>query len=391
MSVYRRKSGRYAVLIDLESTATGLRRRKSIGTFRTRKDAEVAERRALEARDRGIDLSPRTVTVAELLDRFVADRRAKDRAIRTVARYEEIARLSIGPHLGSIPVAKLSPAHVSGWLATLRKEGSAAKKALSPKSVKHAFATLRAALRWAVRHDLAWRNVADAVDMPTAPRSQARAIDEAEATRLFGVADATRWGPFFRLALGTGARRGELLALRWEDVSIPEVGQATLTVRYAFVEVKGKDARIIEKGTKTDRIRTIALGALAVEALRRQRTMQGEDRLAAGGLIADGGLFDDSGHVFQGPKGGPIRPDLATAAFSDVRTLAKVKATLHDLRHTAASWMLAGGVDVTSVARILGHTTPSTTLGIYAHAMPGDGSRAVATIDERLASVKKGA
>ena len=65
MSTYKRKSGRYAVLIDLEATATGLRRRKSVGTFRTRKEAEAAERKALEARDRGIDLSPKTVTVAD--------------------------------------------------------------------------------------------------------------------------------------------------------------------------------------------------------------------------------------------------------------------------------------------------------------------------------------
>lgn len=217
------------------------------------------------------------------------------------------------------------------------------------------------------------------------PRSEARALGEEEAARFFAAADATRWGPFFRLALGTGARRGELLALRWQDVSVPEVGQATLTIRRAVVELKGKDARIVEKGTKTDRVRTIALGALALDALHRRRTMQSEDRLAAGAC------FRDSGHVFQGPCGGLIRPDLATAAFAFVRDRAKIKATLHDLRHTAASWMLAAGVDVVSVARILGHATPTTTLGIYAHALPVSESRAITTIDERLAAVKKGA
>lgn len=378
MSIYKRKSGRYAVLVDLEPTVLGGRRRKSIGTYRTRKEAEAAERKALDSRDRGIDLSPKTVKVVELLDRFVADRRAKGRALRTVMRYEELARLTIAPHIGGVPLAKLAPAHLSAWLATLQVSGSAKGTPLAPKSVWHAFMLLRAALRWAVRHDLAWRNVAESIDPPSVPRSQARAIGEDEAARFFQATDSTRWGPFFRLALGTGARRGELLALRWEDVSIPDLGPATIIVCRAFVEPKGKGGRIVEKGTKTDRVRSIPLGALAIDALRSQWAKQAQERRESGAAYAD------SGHVFQGELGGPVGPDLATKAFARSRRQARVKATLHDLRHTAASWMLASGVDIAAVAKILGHTTPSTTLGIYAHVLPASESSAIATIDERL-------
>lgn len=264
------------------------------------KEAEAAERKALEARERGIDLSPKTVTVAELLDRFVPDRRAKGRALRTIMRYEELAKLTIGPHIGTIPLAKLAPAHLSAWLATLQERGSVKRKALSPKSIWHAFMLLRSTLRWAVRHDLAWRNVAEVIDPPSVPRSQARAIDEQEAARFFKAANETRWGAFFRLALGTGARRGELLALRWEDVSIPDLGHATVTVRRAFVEPKGKGGRIVEKGTKTDRVRSIPLGELAIDALRSQWAMQTRERRECGPS------HSDSGHVFQHERGGPI-------------------------------------------------------------------------------------
>lgn len=107
MSVYKRKSGRYAVLVDLEPTALGGRRRKSVGMFRTRKETEAAERKALEARDRGIDLSPKTISVAQLLDRFIADRRAKGRALRTVMRYDEFAKFRIAPHIGGIALANV--------------------------------------------------------------------------------------------------------------------------------------------------------------------------------------------------------------------------------------------------------------------------------------------
>lgn len=126
MSIYKRKSGRYAVLVDLEPSVLGTRRRKSIGTYRTRKEADAAERKALDARDRGIDLSPKTVTIVQLLDRFIGDRRAKGRAMRTVMRYEELAKFTIAPHIGGIVLAKLSPAHLSSWLAR-SKNGAAPK------------------------------------------------------------------------------------------------------------------------------------------------------------------------------------------------------------------------------------------------------------------------
>ncbi len=119
MSVYKRASGRYAVLVDLEPTALGGRRRKSAGTYRTRKEAEAAERKALEARDRGIDLSPKTVSVAELLDRYLADREALERGAKTLQEYRGCADRLIRPHLDGIAVAKLRPARIAEWVADL--------------------------------------------------------------------------------------------------------------------------------------------------------------------------------------------------------------------------------------------------------------------------------
>ncbi len=95
--------------------------------------------------------------------------------------------------------------------------------------------------------------------------------------------------------------------------------------------------------SKTDRVRCIPLGA----------------------------VYADGGHVFQGPVGGPVRPWEAMDAFRTLRTRTQIKATLHDMWHSFASRAPNSGVDLASVARILRHTTPSTTLGIYVHAMPG--------------------
>lgn len=99
--------------------------RRSLGAFLTKEDAERAERDALSAKDRGVELSPRKVTVCEILERFIADRRSKQRAMRTIDRYEGLVELSIVPHIGSLPLAKLTPGHVSAWLATLQEKGGA--------------------------------------------------------------------------------------------------------------------------------------------------------------------------------------------------------------------------------------------------------------------------
>ncbi len=386
MSIYKRTSGRYAVLIDVDRAADGKRKRRPLGTFRTRKEAERAERDALTARDRGIDIAPDRVTVGQLLDRYVRDRRALGRGDVTVDRYQELADRSITPHIGAISVAKLRPAHVSELLTTLRSHGSAKGAPLSAKTVKHAFSLLKAALTWAVRHELVGRNVADAVTPPQVRRSEATALSVDEAQRIIAGADTGRWGPFMRLALATGARRGELLALRWRDVDLVA---GTVTIRASLSDAK---SGVVEKGTKTDRVRVVALAVTAVEALRRQRVLQGQDHLALGGELQPngciiGGAFNDTGHVFQTALGGTIRPRRATEVFREIAERVGISTTsLHALRHTAVSWLISAGVDVRTAASIAGHASPSVTLGIYSHLVLGAQAKAVTAIDDRLAT-----
>lgn len=158
---------------------------------------------------------------------------------------------------------------------------------LSAKSVSHAFALLRGALGWAHRQELIVRNVGDVVETPSIPRGRAVALTVEEVHGLLAAADETRWGPFFRVALGCGARRGELLALQWSDVDFED---CTLTIGKSLSETR---AGIAENVTKTDRVRIVALPELAMDAFRRQRRLQAAERLAAGPA------FVDSGHVFQ--------------------------------------------------------------------------------------------
>ncbi len=383
MSVYKRRSGKWAVLVDLDPTPLGGRQRKSIGTYRTRKEAERAERQAIEARDRGIDLSPSTVSLSAVLERYCADCGARNLATKTVERYREIATQYIAPHIGSLALARLRPAHVSAWLHTLAERGGHDGRALSAKTVRHGFALLNAALRFAQRLDLVGRNVCESVRPPKVAKSPADAISSEDLAELLASANGTRWSAFVTLALATGARRGELCALDWADVDFE---RGMIAIRKSLSQTRTGGLAL--KSTKTGATRLLPLSPVAIDALRRQRIMQAEERLRAGSAYERGeGVFADE-------LGRRISPMSATNAFARLAKKAGIKTTrLHDARHSAATALLTAGVDVRTVGGILGHAAASTTLNIYGHLIEGGQRRGLDALGatlERAAGTKKG-
>jgi integrase len=186
VSVYKKPSGRWAVRVDLPRDADGIRKQRNLGTFRTRKEAEAVEREALQSLDRGIDLSPRIVTVAEVMRRFLEDREHRCGA-KTLERYREISRLYIEPHLGALTLARLRPAHISEWLTALRQRGGKKASPLSPKSVRHAHALLKSSVSWAVSMQLATTNPAAIVKSPPVSGSEVRALTPEEAQAILAA------------------------------------------------------------------------------------------------------------------------------------------------------------------------------------------------------------
>jgi len=397
MSVYRRNHKQcrhpkcerrecflgWGVLVDLERNVSGSRKRKYIGTFPTKKEADAAERRALEERDRGTDLAPEKVTVDELVKRYIRDCVARNVEPKTVERYEGLASNNITPHIGTLLVAKLRPTHLSDLYATLLERGRVLRKrtdpeslrrGLSPKTVKHVHSLLNAALKWGLRLNLCTHNVADAAEPPHAARGEAKALSQDEVARTLAIASGTSLGPLVTLAFATGARRGELLALRWNAVDLEA---ATMVIRASLSETRKGGVRL--KPPKTDRVRTVALSQLAIDAFRRQRVAQAQERLRAGAA------YVDVGFVFADAIGRPLKPSLVSAAFARIAKQAGISTTrLHDARHTAASWLIADGVDIRTVGAVLGHSAASTTLNIYSHAIAGAQPAAVAKLGERL-------
>jgi integrase len=392
MAIFKRKSGKYSVRIDLEPGAKGGRRRKRLGTYRTRKEEEAAERKALDAKARGIDLDGEKDTLAKIVERFFKSV-GPDLAPVTLARYEGHWAMHIAPSLGGVVVARLKPAHLAELYGKLRSERIVYPRrkkngeqrtgtALGPNTVIRVHRLLHRILGWAEAVNLVTRNVARCVQPPKAAPSPARALTAEQVGAILTASEGTMLHPFFVVAAMTGMRRGEVGALAWSAIDLE---RRTLLVRQAIGEDRKGGSFV--KTTKSGRERVVPLGTAAVEALKRQRAPQAAVRLAA-----KEGTYDEAADlVFADDHGKPLDLDKVSKGFAALASSLGIKAkgiSLHSLRHFGATQALVAGNDVRTVAALLGHASPSTTLNVYGHVVAGAQERAVAGIDEAIAQAQ---
>jgi integrase len=229
-----------------------------------------------------------------------------------------------------------------------------------------------------LKHATQWgvvaRNVATMVD---APRVKTKEIQILTATQIQAAVGNLRT-PELRaialVALGTGLRRGELLALRWQDV---DLDRAVLRVEQAVEQTRRGGILIKAPKTRHGR-RAVSLAPATVTVLRDHWKAQQEHRLTLGQ-----GRVPADGFVFASWDGSIRSPDVVTHQWATAMKAAGIPATFHSLRHTHASTLIASGLDVLSISRRLGHATPSITLNVYGHLFKPD-DRAAAIMEAAL-------
>ncbi|HEV2066460.1 MAG TPA: site-specific integrase [Thermomicrobiales bacterium] len=347
-TIRQRPDGTWEVRLSL---AGG--RRKSLYA-KTRREVQDKLRATQRDLDVGVDVGARQQTVGQFLTRWLEDTARPTIRPSTYASYAGHVHHHLIPALGHYPLAKLTPQHVQKLLNDKQQAG------LSPRTVAYMRAVLRRALGYAVKWSLVSRNVATLVDPPRAVQKPVQPLSAAQVRILLDATKDDRLGPLIHVAIATGLRQGELFGLRWRDT---DLDTGTLHVRYAMQRIDGVPT-FVEPKTALSR-RTIPLPPSAVAALRTQRLRQIEDRLLAGSRWQDWDL------VFASGIGTPLDSRNVTTRFQ--RLLSKVglpRQRFHDLRHCAASLLLAGGVPPRTIMGLLGHSQISLTMNTYAHLSP---------------------
>lgn len=350
----------------MASTPAGEKRTRS-GTAKNMTAAREAVRQAKAEIEREHLPPSRGLTLGELLGEYIAARRGKIKAESTARDYIYTAGKYITPSLGQVKAGKLSAQRLRAYYIELEAGG------LGYRTREKIHGLLRAAYTWGTAEGLVTVNPTaharpQRPAVEGAPRLKAFTPEQAELFYLAARAD--RWGWPLAFALATGLRPGEVLGLRWVDVTFTSEAAAVVRVERTRSVSGGK---IYESTPKTERgRRSLHISGDAVELLKMS---QAQAEKESGARLRDRGReYQSTGYVFVTRAGTPYRLDNLRRPMGRICQAAGVPVlTPHKLRHTYASVMAAGGVSVEVLSKRLGHKDPSVTRGIYRHVYDGEG------------------
>lgn len=363
---------------------SGVSKPRWVGGFPTEAAAKRARDEARIAAGRGEFVDRSTLTVQDYLNQWLLAHSLEVKP-RTRAGYAHLIKNYVAPRIGGKRLQSLRPADLSALYRQLLESGGRNGKPLSPRTVEYVHAVLRKAFADAVRNDqLLTSNPAERAKRPR--KEQAPASDMWTAEHLASFLKTTsehRLHAYFRLAGYTGARRGELMNLRWSDVKLGD--EASIRLRGTVSVIDGVR---VEGTTKGGRERTVSIDPGTTSVLVEHRRKQQQERAVAASSWVDGD------HVFRSELGAPLFPDTPTALMAKLLRRHNQEAAtagglllpvirLHDLRHLHATLLLKAGVPVHVVASRLGHSDPAITLRVYAHVLDDQASQAAAVF-ERL-------
>jgi integrase len=365
-TINRRKDGRWEARYYVQ-TANGAKRKVLYG--KTRAEARDKLAKALSDRIDGIVYDDENMTLGEYLDVWLKGSVLGSVRQSTYDRDTHLVNNHIKTVLGGVKLKRLNSVHLQSFYRNRVDSG------LSGSTIHKMHDILRRGLAQAVKWHLVPRNVAEAATPPRPTPKEMQALSVDEARRLLEAAGEDRLEALYVLAIHTGMRQGELLALRWQDVDLENAvaSRRTLTRsggKVVFGEPKTKKSR-----------RSIRLTPQAVEALRVHLKRQLQD------IEILGDRYQDQGLVFTTNTGAPINPsNLRQRSFAPLLKRAGLPhIRFHDLRHTCATLLLSRGVHPKFVQELLGHATIAITLDTYSHVMPSMGDATAKAMEDALA------
>jgi integrase len=336
------------------------------GTIRstTKKAAEEELRSIMSETETGGFLEPSKATVAEHLKKWLETVEA-DLGSTTVERYAQACNSHVIPALGEVRLQKLRPTQIQDFINNCRKDGRLnGEGGLSARSALHIHRIFKLALKQAVGWKLISSNPMDGITAPSPDKPEVEVLDKAETATLLKAAEGRPIYTTILLAVTTGMRRGELLALRWSDIDFVK---GHLDVNQTLVETKAKGLEFKAPKSKSGK-RRISLPAITIEELKRHRNRQAEKFFKLGFRPGNDDLVFLSIHA-DGTIGAR-KPWSLTKVFSCFIKSVKVpQITLHGLRHSHITHLLMDGEPINVVSKRAGHSTVSITLDVYGHVL----------------------
>lgn len=375
-SIRRRGEKSWQVRVTVRDPATGEFTEKAVTVRGTKRDAErvAAEMEAQKAKGQ-LALSG-AVTVGEYLRRWLSDYAASHVNPRTFRSYRGTVEQHLIPALGNIRLDRLHVSHINRYYSDALRFGNVKTGgALSPTSVLMHHRILREALHHAVEWGLISLNPAV---LAKPPRKARAGINPLPPERIPAVLSAVQGTWLFLpvyLALHTGARLSEILALTWEDV---DFDACCLYIRQAMVYTA--DTGFQFRRPKSGKGRAVPVLPEVMKVLKRHRAEQAEWRLAMGPDWPPHNL------VLTQRDGSPLKPNTVSSAFHQLSRERGWDIRFHDLRHTHATLLLREGVNPKVVAERLGHSGVAITLDIYSHVLPDIQQEAVSKLARVLPS-----
>lgn len=308
--------------------------------------------------------------------------------IKTYTRYE-IYLKRINQGIGHLKLKDITPLQLNAFYRSLGADGVNQRKRydengnlinngkLAPKTILDHHRVISKILATAVKWGLLEKNVAMRADPPKVPHREISYLNEQEVREMLTLLEQEpiQYQTMITLLVYTGIRRGELCGLEWKDIDFEN--QVMHVVRSA--QYIGNKTVITKEPKTKSGIRHFSLSIHACILLKRYKHWQLEQKFNAGDQ------WTESDRLFTSWNGKPIHPDTITDWFSKFIKRSELPyVTLHSLRHTNATLMIAEGTDVCTVSRRLGHANTATTLNIYAHALKSKDREAADTLDNVL-------
>ncbi len=369
----------WSYVLRVPDLATGKTKPQWVGGFDSEKSAKLARDKARVSLSSSTYVSPSKATVGEYLSTWINDIHASQLKVTTLERYKQVINKHLIPELGTIKLQDLRASHVQALYTNLLTRPTATGEPLSPRTVELIGTVLKIAIKYAVNVDEVMAvNPASRVPLPKGKGSIPAPWSIQELNTFLDVARTHRLFFFFRLCAFTGARRGELLALKWSDFdgSAITISKNRLSVNKQVV---------VQNSTKggTNGQRRVPLDRETIELFSAHRKRQLLERLALGEY------WQDTGYVFTQENGLPIYPHTPSDLFQKLLKKAGLRPTrLHDQRHLHATELLRLGEPLHVVASRLGHRDAMVTATIYAHVSDQQAETASSTFANAVESAR---